>query len=418
MPKINKIIGRSILDSRGKPTVEVEVRFRELIVMAISPSGASTGKFEAHELRDNDKKKYNGASVDNAVNFVNTEIANLLKTLDFTDQKLIDDALCKLDGTKNKERLGANGILACSLAIAKLTAIYNKKPLYLYINELLGRKDITPSLPMPFVNIINGGCHANNNLDIQEFMIVPMMAGDFKNKIRACSEVFHTLKSILKEKNLSTNVGDEGGFAPELSNNEEGLKLLSDAVKKAGYEIGEDFAFGLDVAASSFYDEEKMTYKIDGGEMNYQQLSDYLISLAKKYPIISIEDCLAETDFDGWKYLTEQFSQYVQLIGDDLFVTNKELLQNGIDDKYGNSILIKPNQIGTLTETLDTIRLAIDNNYKYMISHRSGETEDTTIAHIAVGTGAGQIKTGSVCRGERTAKYNELMRIEEELYDI
>ena len=271
---------------------------------------------------------------------------------------------------------------------------------------------------MPFVNIINGGCHANNNLDIQEFMIVPMMAGDFKNKIRACSEVFHTLKSILKEKNLSTNVGDEGGFAPELSNNEEGLKLLSDAVKKAGYEIGEDFAFGLDVAASSFYDEEKMTYKIDGGEMNYQQLSDYLISLAKKYPIISIEDCLAETDFDGWKYLTEQFSQYVQLIGDDLFVTNKELLQNGIDDKYGNSILIKPNQIGTLTETLDTIRLAIDNNYKYMISHRSGETEDTTIAHIAVGTGAGQIKTGSVCRGERTAKYNELMRIEEELYDI
>jgi enolase len=416
MPKIDKIIGRSVLDSRGRPTVEVEVYFENLIAMAISPSGASTGKFEAHELRDNDKRKYHGASVDNAVNFVNMEIANLLKTLDFTDQKLIDEELCKLDGTKNKERLGANAILACSLAIAKLSALYNKKPLYLYVNELLDRQNITPSLPIPFVNIINGGCHANNNLDIQEFMIVPVMYGcEFKDRIRACSEVFHSLKSILKERNLSTNVGDEGGFAPELSNNEEGLKLLSDAVKKAGYEIGEDFAFGLDVAASSFYDEEKKIYKIDGGEMNYQQLNDYLIFLGKKYPIISIEDGLAETDFDGWKYFTEQFGQYVQLIGDDLFVTNKELLQKGIDNKYANSILIKPNQIGTLTETLDTIRLAIDNNYRYMISHRSGETEDTTIAHIAVGTGAGQIKTGSVCRGERTAKYNELIRIEERL---
>jgi enolase len=415
MPKINKIIGRSVLDSRGNPTVEVEVQYENLITMAISPSGASTGKFEAHELRDHDKKRYHGASVDNAINFVNNEIADLLKTLDFTNQELIDEELCKLDGTKNKERLGANAILACSLAIAKLSALYQKKPLYLYINELLNRNDISLSLPTPFVNIINGGCHANNNLDIQEFMIVPIMKSDFKNKIRSCSEVFHSLKKILKDKNLSTNVGDEGGFAPELSNNEEGLELLSIAVVKAGYKIGEDFAFALDVASSSFYDEERKIYKIDGGEMNYQQLNDYLISLSKKYPIISIEDGFAETDFEGWRYFTEKFGQHAQLIGDDLFVTNKELLQQGIENKYGNSILIKPNQIGTLTETLDTIRLAIDNDYKYMISHRSGETEDTTIAHIAVGTGAGQIKTGSVCRGERTAKYNELLRIEESL---
>ena len=414
--QIDKIIGRTVLDSRGNPTVEVEVHCGTLSTRAISPSGASTGKFEAHELRDNNKKKYNGLSVENAIHFVNTEISDVLKTVDFTNQQAVDNALCELDGTENKERLGANSILACSLAISKLTAKYRKIPLYSYINELLNRKNITPSLPTPFVNVINGGCHANNNLDIQEFMIVPAMHNlDFKNKIRACSEVFYTLKKILKEKNLSTNVGDEGGFAPELQNNEESLKLLCDAVDKAGYHVGDDFAFGLDVAGSSFYDEEKKIYTIDGGVMNSEELSNYLISLGKKYPIISIEDGLAENDFKGWKYLTEKFGQYIQLIGDDLFVTNKKLLQKGIDDKLGNSILIKPNQIGTLTETLDTIRLASDNNYKYMISHRSGETEDITIAHIAVGTGAGQIKTGSVCRGERTAKYNELIRIEEEL---
>jgi len=415
--KIDKILARTVLDSRGCPTIETEVHCGDLMASAISPSGASTGKFEAHELRDNNPKKYFGKSVENGVNFINTEIAALLKTLDFTNQSLIDQKLCELDGTQNKDRLGANAILSCSLAIAKLAAAYKKQPLYRYINELLDR-NVEMRLPTPFVNIINGGCHASNNLDIQEFMIVPVMDFDFKNKIRACSEVFHSLRSILKDKKLSTSVGDEGGFAPELKNNEIGLELLCNAVKKAGYKIGDDFAFALDVAASSFYDEEKKLYSIDGKKLTNIQLSDYLIHLTKMYPIISIEDGLAENDFDGWTYLTKQISQYVQLIGDDLFVTNKTLLQQGIDRNHGNSILIKPNQIGTLTETLDTIRLAIDNNYKYMISHRSGETEDTTIAHIAVGSGAGQIKTGSVCRGERTAKYNELIRIEDMIGEV
>ncbi len=415
--KIDKILARTVLDSRGCPTIETEVHCGDLMTSAISPSGASTGKFEAHELRDNNPKKYFGKSVENGVNFINREIAALLKTLDFTNQSLIDQKLCELDGTQNKDRLGANAILSCSLAIAKLAAAYKKQPLYRYINELLDR-NVEMKLPTPFVNIINGGCHASNNLDIQEFMVVPVMDFDFKNKIRACSEVFHSLKSILKDKKLSTSVGDEGGFAPELKNNEIGLELLCDAVKKAGYKIGDDFAFGLDVAASSFCDEEKKLYSIDGKKLTNIELSDYLIHLTKMYPIISIEDGLAENDFDGWTYLTKQISQYVQLIGDDLFVTNKTLLQQGIDRNHGNSILIKPNQIGTLTETLDTIRLAIDNNYKYMISHRSGETEDTTIAHIAVGSGAGQIKTGSVCRGERTAKYNELIRIEDMIGEV
>jgi enolase len=414
--KVDSIKAIQILDSRGNPTLEVEVKYTdpkngvEYSARASAPSGASTGIHEACELRDGDKTKYLGKSVLKAVKNVNTEIAELLKIVDFDNQTSLDEALIKLDGTENKSRLGANAILATSLAAAKLTAQVNKKPLFQYVNELLGIAEIQPSLATPFVNILNGGVHANNGIAIQEFMIVPISGNTFEDKIQMASEVFHNLKKLLQENGYTTNVGDEGGFAPNLENTESAIELIITAIEKSGYNLNKDIGLALDAAASSFYKEEK--YHIDGKALSSEELVAFLENLVKKYGIFSIEDALAEEDFPGWKLITEKLGDSVRLIGDDLFVTNERLLDKGIEEGYANSILIKPNQIGTLTETLSTIKKAYENGYQYMISHRSGETEDTTITHIAVGTNSGQIKTGSTCRGERTAKYNELIRIE------
>lgn len=408
---IESIQAREILDSRGRPTIEAEVYLANGVVgLAQVPSGASTGSFEAHELRDGDKNRYGGKGVLKAVDNVEHKIAPALANLDAIDQALVDQTMIDLDGSPNKSNLGANAILGVSLATAKAAADTLGLPLYRYLGGALANV-----LPVPLMNVINGGSHADNNVDIQEFMIVPVGAPSFKEALRWGAEVFASLAQVLKDKNLLTGVGDEGGFAPNLGSNQEALDLLMMAIEKAGYKPGEQIALALDVAASEFYKDGKYTY--DGVAHSPAELIDYLDGLVSQYPIVSIEDGLHEDDWDSWVALTQKMGSKVQLVGDDLFVTNRTRLQKGIDLKASNSILIKLNQIGSLTETLDTIDLGKRNSYRSVISHRSGETEDTTIADLAVATRAGQIKTGSLCRSERVAKYNRLLRIEDELGD-
>ena len=406
--KIVNVIGREILDSRGNPTVEVDVVLENGIIgRAAGPSGASTGIREAIELRDKDYTRYNGLGVLTAVNNVNTELKNLVVGMDSNDQEKIDYAMIKLDGTKNKARLGANAILGVSMAVLVANAKAAGKPLYKFVGE--GK-----TLPVPMMNIINGGAHADNNLDFQEYMIIPNR-DTIKERVRVGSEVFHALKKILKENGYSTGVGDEGGFAPNLNNNEEGFKFIIQAIEFAGYKPGVDVNIAIDVAASEFYEDGIYNLKGENKKLTREQLVDFYIELINKYPIISIEDPVDEDDFEGFSLITQKIGDRVQLVGDDLFVTNREYLQKGIDMKAGNAILLKVNQIGTITETIETIKLAKENGYKTIISHRSGETEDTTIASLAVGLDLGQIKTGSMSRTDRICKYNELMRIEEEL---
>lgn len=403
--KIKNIKGREILDSRGNPTIETDLELENgIIVSASVPSGASTGANEALELRDGDDARYLGRGVLKAVNNVNTVIKDALVGKEI-NQKEIDDLLIKLDGTSNKSKLGANAILSVSLCVMKALAKLEKKPLYSYIGD--GK-----SMPTAMMNIINGGAHANNGLDIQEFMIVPKQ-DSFKEKLRCGSEVFHILKRNLEREGYSTSVGDEGGFAPDFKSTTDALDAIVRAIVNAGYAPGKDVCIALDCAATEFYDGEH--YKIDGKILTKDELVEYYIDLAYKYPIISIEDAFAETDIYSIKKLTEEVGDKIMLVGDDYFVTNTEYLQKGIDEKYNNSILLKANQIGTISEMIDTINLAKENNFKTIISHRSGETEDTFISHLAVGLDLGYIKTGSLCRGERVAKYNELLRIEEEL---
>ncbi|MFH1777130.1 MAG: phosphopyruvate hydratase [Candidatus Omnitrophota bacterium] len=409
---IKQVKARQILDSRGNPTVEVDVILKSgHIGRAAVPSGASTGEHEALELRDKDKSKYLGKGVLKAVENVNKKIAPRLKGRDATKQRALDEFLIELDGTENKAGLGANAILGVSLAAAKAAAQSRKMSLYRYLG---GRKAVI--LPVPMMNILNGGSHADNNVDLQEFMIMPLGAKSFSHALRMGSEIFHTLKNVLKSKKLSTAVGDEGGFAPDLKSNEEAIEVILEAINHAGYKAGRDIYLALDPAASSFYRDGKY---ILNAEAKKENTAGDLVAFYKrwvgKYPIISIEDGLGEDDWDGWRELTQELGRDVQLVGDDLFVTNTKRLLMGIEKGVANSILIKVNQIGTLTETLQAINLAKKNNYTAVISHRSGETEDTTIAHLAVATGVGQIKTGSVCRTDRIAKYNELLRIEEEL---
>ncbi|HIE58742.1 MAG TPA: phosphopyruvate hydratase, partial [Hydrogenothermaceae bacterium] len=413
MSTIIDIRGREVLDSRGNPTVEAEVILESgVVASAIVPSGASTGEREALELRDGDKNRFKGKGVLKAVENINTKIADLLIGEESTDQVRIDNLMLKLDGTENKSNLGANAILAVSMAVARASAIELGLPLYRYLGGTNAK-----ILPVPLMNVINGGAHADNGLDFQEFMIVPVYGGSFKEALRAGVEVFHTLKSVLKEKGLSTNVGDEGGFAPALNSTKEALDLLQEAIKKAGYDPEEDVFLALDVASSEFYDEEKGIYKVQGEELTSNDMIELYAELISAYKIVSIEDPLAENDWEGWKKLTETLGNKVQLVGDDLFTTNPKILQKGIEEGVANSILIKLNQIGSLTETLDAIELAKVNSYTNIISHRSGESEDTFIADLAVATNAGQIKTGSASRTDRTAKYNQLLRIEEELGD-
>ncbi len=404
---IKNIIGREILDSRGNPTVEVDVILDCGIVGRASvPSGASTGEREALEMRDGGTR-FMGKGVLNAVGHVNNELKDLVVGMDCLNQKEIDYAMIKLDGTETKSKLGANAILGVSMAVLKAAALYKGLPLYKYIGD-------GTTLPVPMMNIINGGAHADNKLDFQEFMIIPQR-DTIKERVRIGAEVFHNLKKVLNEKGLSTGVGDEGGFAPDLNSNSEGFELIMEAIKKAGYIPGKDVMLGIDVAASEFYEEGKYNLVGEGRSLTTLELVEYYEELVNKYPIISIEDPVDENDWDGFRLITERLGDKIQLVGDDLFVTNKKCLQKGIDNHAGNAILLKVNQIGTITETLETIELAKTNNYKTIISHRSGETEDTTIAHLAVGLNLGQIKTGSMSRTDRICKYNELIRIEEEL---
>ncbi|MDJ0648446.1 MAG: phosphopyruvate hydratase [Xenococcaceae cyanobacterium MO_188.B19] len=408
---IEAIAAREILDSRGRPTVEAEVRLETGAVgLAQVPSGASTGSFEAHELRDEDKHRYGGKGVLTAVRNIKEKLVPELVDMDALDQASIDYKMIKRDGSPNKKNIGANAILAVSLANAKAAAIELDIPLYRYLGSPLSNV-----LPVPMMNVINGGEHADNNVDFQEFMIMPVGADSFKEALRWGAEVFASLSKVLKDKGLLSGVGDEGGYAPNLSSNQEALDLLITAIEKAGYKPGEEIALAMDVAASEFY--KNGNYIYDGASHSATEFIDYLDKLVSQYPIISIEDGLHEEDWANWKLLTEKMGSRVQLVGDDLFVTNPTRLQKGIDTGVGNSILIKLNQIGTLTETLETIDLATRSGYRSVISHRSGETEDTTIADLAVATRAGQIKTGSLCRSERVAKYNRLLRIEEELGD-
>lgn len=407
MPTIKSIHGREVLDSRGYPTVEAEITLDSgLKAHAIVPSGASTGSREALELRDGDAKRYNGKGVLKAISHVNTEIQSALIGKNVLEQKEIDDTLLALDGTKTKSNLGANAILAVSLAVARLAAMSQKKPLYQYLNH-----DGVFSMPVPMMNIINGGAHADNNLDIQEFMILPVGANSIAEAIRYGAETFHALKKLLQQKKLNTAVGDEGGFAPNLRTNAEALELILSAIEIAGFKAGKDIYLGLDVASSEFFKNDQYHLEGEHKSLSREQFVDYLEQLIKQYPIISVEDGMAENDWQGWKLLTERLNNRVQLVGDDLFVTNTEILQQGIEQHIANAILIKPNQIGTLTETLAAITLAKKADYRVVISHRSGESEDTTIADIAVATNAGQIKTGSLCRSDRIAKYNRLLRI-------
>lgn len=409
---IKKIIGREILDSRGNPTVEVEITLSDgTFGRAAVPSGASTGSHEAVELRDGGKR-YMGKGVLKAVKNINETIAKAITRKSFTQREL-DEKLIALDGTKNKGKLGANAILGVSLAFARATAYSNKKPLYTHIASLSKNKTIT--LPVPMMNIMNGGAHAVNSTDIQEFMIVPHGFTSFSKALQAGTEVFHTLKKILHSKGLPTTVGDEGGFAPSLPTNEDALKLVVEAIEKAGYKSGKQISIALDVASTELYKDGKYHLESENKTFTSEEFVSYYEQLVAKYPIISIEDALAEDDWGGYKLLTSKLGKKVQLVGDDLFVTNVERIQRGIDEDVCNSILIKFNQIGTLTETLDAIALGAQAGYTSIISHRSGETEDSTIAHIAVGTGAGQIKTGSLSRTDRIAKYNQLLRIEEAL---
>ncbi len=411
MSLIVEVWAREILDSRGNPTIEVDVVLEGGgFGRAAVPSGASTGTFEAVELRDGDKKRYFGRGVSKAVKNVNEIIAPEIVGMDALFQEDIDVTMIELDGTENKKKLGANAILGVSLAVAKAAANEVGLPLFNYLGGMKAR-----TLPVPMMNILNGGKHADNNLDLQEFMIVPVGAHSFKEALQMSVEVYHSLKESLKKKGLSTAVGDEGGFAPNLSSNEEAIKIIIEAIEKAGYKAGEDICLALDPAASEFYHQDK--YILEGKRLSSNQMVDYYSQLVNKYPIISIEDGMAEEDWAGWKKLTEKIGKEVQLVGDDLFVTNLERLREGIEKKVANSILIKLNQIGTLTETLQTIDLAHQAGYATVISHRSGETEDTTIADLAVAVGAGQIKTGAPARAERVAKYNQLLRIEELLAD-
>ena len=414
---IEKISAIEVLDSRGNPTVQVKAEAKGFEGLAIVPSGASTGSFEAVELRDNDKSRYLGKGVRKAVDNVNKIIAPVLKGLNALEQIKIDKKLLELDGTQNKEKLGANAILGVSLAVAKLASNYLIIPLYNYLGGVNDKE-----LPIPMMNILNGGKHAGNTVNIQEFMIIPVGAKDFSECIEMGAKIYHTLKRVLKEKGMNTAVGDEGGFAPNLENDEEAIKLIIEAIEIAGFKPGEEIALALDVAASEMYQE---AIKI-GKEGNYyfwktgdlkttQEMIEYFEDLTKKYPIISIEDGLAEEDWEGWKKLNQKLGNKIQIVGDDLFVTNITRLKKGIQENAANTILIKPNQIGTLTETLDAIELAKKNGYRTIISHRSGETEDTTIADIAVAVNAGQIKSGAPCRTDRVAKYNRLLNIENEL---
>ena len=415
MSKIVAVKAFEVLDSRGNPTVNADVILEcGAVGSACAPSGASTGSREALELRDGDKSRYLGKGVLKAVENINGEIAKLLVGMDATDQRALDQAMIDADGTDNKSKLGANAILAVSLAAAKAAAISKGIPLYQHIAEING----TPgqyTLPVPMMNIINGGEHADNNVDIQEFMIQPVKAKTFAEALRQGAEIFHSLKKVLSAQGLNTAVGDEGGFAPNLPSNEGALKVIAEAVEAAGYKLGDDITLALDCASSEFYKGGKYVLAGEGKEFDSAGFADYLAKLSETYPIISIEDGMDESDWDGWKVLTDKIGSKVQLVGDDLFVTNTKILKEGIEKGIGNSILIKFNQIGSLSETLDAIKMAKDAGYTAVISHRSGETEDTTIADLAVATAAGQIKTGSLCRSDRVAKYNRLLRIEAEL---
>ena len=416
MTAIVDIIGREILDSRGNPTIEVDVVLEDGSGgRAAVPSGASTGAHEAHELRDGGDR-YMGKGVLKAVDSVNGEIFDCLQGLEAEDQRRIDAVLCELDGTENKEKLGANAILAVSLANAKAAAQEKGVELFEHIADINGTSG-NYSMPVPMMNILNGGEHADNNVDIQEFMVQPVGASSFREALRMGAEIFHSLKKVLSARGLNTAVGDEGGFAPDLKSNEEALEVIAEAVKAAGYELNKDVTLALDCAASEFYHDGKYDLKGEGKEFDSAGFADFLADLAARYPIISIEDGLDESDWDGWKILTDKIGDKVQLVGDDLFVTNTKILKRGIDESIGNSILIKFNQIGSLSETLDAIKMAQDAGFTAVISHRSGETEDATIADLAVGTAAGQIKTGSLCRSDRVAKYNQLLRIEQQLGD-
>lgn len=416
MPIITDVIAREVLDSRGNPTVEVEV-FTEsgAFGRGIVPSGASTGEHEVHELRDGDPSRYDGKGVEQAVDKVTEEIADALFGYDVRDQLAIDQELIALDGTPNKSRLGANAILGVSVACARAAADYLDLPLYQYLGGFNAKL-----LPTPMMNILNGGSHADNNIDFQEFMIMPVGAPTFKEAIRMGTEVFHSLKRVLQERGLNTAVGDEGGFAPDLASNEEALQVIMEAIERAGYKPGDDFQLALDVASSEFYDADKQVYQLasENKTLTAEELVSLYEDLAAKYPIVSIEDGLDENDWEGFKIMTEKLGNKIQLVGDDLFVTNTEKLAQGIEQGIANSILIKINQIGTLSETFDAIEMAKKAGYTAVISHRSGETEDTTIADIAVATNAGQIKTGSLSRTDRIAKYNQLLRIEDQLGEL
>lgn len=411
MSKINAIVGREVLDSRGNPTVEAEIKLESgAIGRGISPSGASTGSREALELRDGDKKRYLGKGVLKAVEHVNTSIKDALLQQDATQQAQIDEIMINLDGTENKENLGANAMLAVSLACAKAAAQETGLPLFRYLGT-----NKSSIMPLPMMNILNGGSHADNNVDIQEFMILPVGAPNIREAIRYGAEIFHALKSVLKSKHLNTNVGDEGGFAPNLSSNHEAIDVILQAIETAGYKAGEDIYLGLDIAASEFYRDGKYHLASENKVLDAAEFTDYLENWVEKYPLISIEDAMAENDWDGWKIFTDRLSRKIQIVGDDLFVTNTKILERGIKNNIANAILIKLNQIGTVTETMAAIKMAKDANYGTVISHRSGETEDTSIADLAVATRAGQIKTGSLSRTDRIAKYNQLIRIEEML---
>ena len=413
MSTIIDVYGREVLDSRGNPTVEVEVSLDDgSFGRATVPSGASTGAFEAVELRDPDDPRYLGKGVRRAVEHVNEEIADALIGMEATDQRAIDETLIELDGTPNKGNFGANAILGASLACAKAAAESTELTLYSYLGGVNAHL-----LPTPMMNILNGGAHADNTVDIQEFMIMPVGAETFNEGLRWCAEIYHTLKTVIKERGLSTGVGDEGGFAPNLSTNEEPLQLITEACERAGYKPGEQIKFAMDPASTEYYNAETGKYVLagEGREFTSAEMVDYWEDLVNRYPIVSIEDGMAEEDWDGWKMLTERIGDRVQLVGDDLFVTNPERLRKGIELGVANAILIKFNQIGSLTETLEAINLAQKNNYACVISHRSGESEDVTIADLAVAVNAGQIKTGAPCRTDRVAKYNQLIRIEEEL---
>lgn len=416
MSVIIDVLAREVLDSRGNPTIEVEVYTESgAFGRGIVPSGASTGEHEAVELRDNDPSRYLGKGVEKAVGYVNDEIAEAIIGYDVRDQLGVDQMLIDLDGTENKSRLGANAILGVSMAVARAAANYLDLPLYQYLGGFNAKL-----LPTPMMNILNGGSHADNNVDFQEFMIMPVGAETFKEGIRMGAEVFHALKAVLSEKGLNTSVGDEGGFAPDLASNEEAIEVIMQAIEKAGYQAGTDFKLALDVASSEFYDRDSKLYKLssEDRQLTSEELIGLYEELVAKYPIISIEDGLDENDWDGFKLLTEKIGKTVQLVGDDLFVTNTKKLAYGIENNIANSILIKVNQIGTLTETFNAIEMAKKAGYTAVISHRSGETEDTTIADIAVATNAGQIKTGSLSRTDRVAKYNQLLRIEDQLGDL